>query len=259
MAAKAGYKNIKIYTAGIPAWKKAKQLVVVKNSWLAKNLDIHHVIVDVRPTQQSRPSGIKTSLSFETAQLETMSQQFKQKKVKSSHKNLPNLVDKKAPIILYSEKTDSADVVKAYQTLRSWKYKNVTILDGGFKEWTHKQLPVQNNVRLTKINFVKKLVKGAISPENFKQFHDSNEGLVLDVRTKKEAKAGKLNGSMNVPLDTLEANLASVPKNKEVAIHCVSGTRANIAYNLLKSKGYQKVRFLNNNITIDKDGDYKID
>ncbi len=243
----------------MPAWKKAKKLVVVKNSWLAKNLNNHHVIVDVRPSQQSQTAGIKTAVAFQTSQLLEMNKKFKQEKAKSKNKILPKLVDKSAPIIIYSDQTDTADAKQAYQILRSWRYKNVTVLDGGFSEWTKKQLPVQNNVLLTEINFVKKLVKGAISPQNFKKLYDTNNGIVLDVRSKKEVSSGKLSKSMSVPLDTLEANLNRIPKDKEIAVHCVSGVRANIAYNLLKSKGYQNVSFLNNVITIDKGGNYRIE
>ena len=47
-ATAAGYTNVKGFQAGIPAWKKAKLAVHVGPDWLVKNLDMHHVIIDVR-------------------------------------------------------------------------------------------------------------------------------------------------------------------------------------------------------------------
>ncbi|MBF0278844.1 MAG: hypothetical protein HQM13_13670 [SAR324 cluster bacterium] len=258
MAVKAGFKNVKVYSAGIPDWKKKGQLVQVKNTWLAKNLDEHHVILDVRPGQQNQGPRIKSAVSFESTKIVQMNNQFKKAKTKSSKKILPNLADKKAPIILYGNASFDADVMKAYQTLVSWRYSNVSILDGGISEWSRKKLPMQSDIPVTKINYVRKLVKGAIPSEEFAQFYKLGKGLVLDVRSEKESSAGKLENAMTIPLDDLEANYSKLPRNEEIVIHCGSGVRAQIAYNFLKNKGYQNVRFLNNLIKIDRKGNYQI-
>ena len=64
-------------------------------------------------------------------------------------------------------------------------------------------------------------------------------------------------GAVNIPAEQIESRLAELPKAREIITHCVTGLRAEMAYDTLKGKGY-KVRFLNAVIQIDKDGKYEI-
>ena len=91
-----------------------------------------------------------------------------------------------------------------------------------------------------------------------KNWSTPNNALVLDVRTPKEYAGGHIKTALHVPLDDLEANLAKIPKKREILIHCVAGARAQIAYNLLKGKGFEKARFLNATIEINKQGKFTI-
>ena len=260
MAEKAGYTNTKVYVDGNPAWKKAGKLIVVKNTWIGKNLDHHRVIIDIRPESRSSESHIKTAVALYAGKIVDMGEGFKSKRVKISERILPLLVDKKAPIILYGQHTRDPDTIAAYQSLVSqWRYKNVAILDGGFTQWIAKDLPVESGPAGTKIAYVKKLVKGAVSPANFKKFQASGEAVILDIRTDQELAAGKIPNAIHIPCDTLEANLGKLSKSDKIFIHCSTGIRAEIAYNTLKNKGFTDVSFLNSVIVVDKSGKYKID
>ena len=157
LAEKSGYKNIKVYIAGLPAWKKANKLVVVNNAWLAKNLDPHHVIIDVRPKEKKGKSQIKTAVPVEAGHFQQMGQDFKAKKIKYKKRILPGLADKKAPIILYAEDTHSPDVLTAFKSMvETWRYTNVAVLSGGFKAWHAKGLPTEAAAVGTKITYIKK-------------------------------------------------------------------------------------------------------
>jgi rhodanese-related sulfurtransferase len=48
-----------------------------------------------------------------------------------------------------------------------------------------------------------------------------------------------------------------LPKDKEIIIYCANGIRAEMAYETLNNMGL-KTRFLNETITIDKQGNYKL-
>lgn len=67
---------------------------------------------------------------------------------------------------------------------------------------------------------------------------------LLDVRTKGEVSNvrsvpyGTIDGFVNIPLDDLRNNLDSIPKDKAVYIHCVSGLRSYIACRILSGLGY---------------------
>jgi rhodanese-related sulfurtransferase len=68
---------------------------------------------------------------------------------------------------------------------------------------------------------------------------------------------GMLKGARNIPTQEISGKLSEIPKDKEIVTHCITGVRAEMAYLILKDAGY-KVRFLNADIKIDKDGEYEI-
>jgi phage shock protein E len=62
--------------------------------------------------------------------------------------------------------------------------------------------------------------------------------VIIDVRTPAEYKGGHINGSVNIPLQSLQANLGKIPKNKTIITCCASGMRSGSAKSILKSAGY---------------------
>lgn len=61
---------------------------------------------------------------------------------------------------------------------------------------------------------------------------------LLDVRTVMEVSRGKINGFINIPLDSLRSRLNEIPKGKPVYVHCHSGLRSYIACRILAGNGY---------------------
>jgi rhodanese-related sulfurtransferase len=62
---------------------------------------------------------------------------------------------------------------------------------------------------------------------------------LLDVRRPDELQEnGLIEGSVNIPIDELEARLSEVPTDKPIAIYCQAGGRASRAAELLRAKGY---------------------
>jgi hydroxyacylglutathione hydrolase len=64
---------------------------------------------------------------------------------------------------------------------------------------------------------------------------------VIDLRGVAEYNSGHIAGATNVFVGTLLQNLAKVPKDKPVIIHCQGGDRAAIGYSLLVKEGYTNV------------------
>jgi len=69
----------------------------------------------------------------------------------------------------------------------------------------------------------------------------SNGAVIIDVRTKGEYQGGHIKGSLNIPLNTLTANLSKIKKEKPVITCCASGMRSASAKSILKSKGFAEV------------------
>lgn len=61
---------------------------------------------------------------------------------------------------------------------------------------------------------------------------------LLDTRTPMEVSRGKIDGFMNIPLDSLRENLDKIPQGKPVYVHCHSGLRSYIACRILSGNGY---------------------
>ncbi len=68
-----------------------------------------------------------------------------------------------------------------------------------------------------------------------------NAPLVVDVRTPSEWNAGHIDGSLNLPLNTLAARLAELPSGRELALVCRTGYRSSIATSLLANAGFERV------------------
>lgn len=61
--------------------------------------------------------------------------------------------------------------------------------------------------------------------------------VLMDVRTREEYAAGHVPGSVNLPLDELEA--IQYPKETPLFVYCRSGNRSGQAEKRLKKMGYQ--------------------
>jgi rhodanese-related sulfurtransferase len=255
LAGKAGYTNIKGYQAGLPGWIKSKLPVHTEAGWLEKNLNKQTVILDVRDTAASSRSHIKGAVALPLADLQAMTQRFIKDQTVPE---LPGVSDMRAPIVVYADSHTSKEALLAYKELRDWGYSGVTILNGGFNSWQQAGLETAEGPAATKIVYEKKLAPGAIAPEEFVALEKSREGvLFIDVRTEQETANGALKDARLVPLNKLEGITGELPKDQELIVYCANGIRAEMAYETLNKQGF-KVRYLNEAITIDKQGNYKL-
>ncbi len=62
--------------------------------------------------------------------------------------------------------------------------------------------------------------------------------LVLDVRTEREWRDHRIEGSLNVPLGRLLQRLDEVPRDRQLVVHCATGYRSAIAASLLRRHGF---------------------
>ena len=75
--------------------------------------------------------------------------------------------------------------------------------------------------------------------ETIKEFID-NGAVIIDVRTPGEFQGGHIQGSKNIPLNTIGNQIDSIKKlNKPVIACCASGMRSAQATSILKSNGIE--------------------
>lgn len=67
------------------------------------------------------------------------------------------------------------------------------------------------------------------------------ERVIIDVREPLEFANGHVEGAINIPPSELMAGarkLKTVPKDAEIILYCVSGSRSNVAMNIIRDLGY---------------------
>ena len=66
--------------------------------------------------------------------------------------------------------------------------------------------------------------------------------IIVDVRTPQEYQQGAINGSRNIPLQTLNSKIDELRKlNKPIITCCASGMRSGSACNILKPHGIEVI------------------
>ena len=87
------------------------------------------------------------------------------------------------------------------------------------------------------LKFLKKIFGKSLTTD-FKQL--KNDGAVIvDVRSIAEFKQGHIKGSLNIPVDTLQNNLAGLKSKRAVITCCASGMRSRMAVTILKKNGIE--------------------
>ncbi len=75
------------------------------------------------------------------------------------------------------------------------------------------------------------------------EWKSTSGAVLLDVRTKEEYNDYHIEGSVNIPLDNLNAvNQRIADKNTPIFVHCLSGARSADAARYLKVQGYNSVK-----------------
>lgn len=236
LAAKEGYTNIKVFHEGLPEWQRAGLPVLTSPEFIKQTLG-YVVLIDTRGPQAAKAGHIQGAVAMSLDQIPKEKVQFP--------------LDKKAHIIFYHEDTNLELISPVFKEVSSWGYVNLGILEGGYKRWVDNKWPVQRDLVQTKIFYIPRPKPGEITGDEFMNIVKERplDKLVLDVRSKQEASAGMIQGAVNIPLDELQGRLKELPKEKEIIVHCSTGLRAEMAYNVLRNAGFN-ARFLNDRVAI---------
>lgn len=241
-AEKLGFKNVKVYHAGLPAWKKAGNIVVSNIAGIDEltKLEMPYILLDTRSPDAISKGHIPNAIAVPKEGLESIKAQFPTYKA--------------APIIIYDETGVDNSTKAAYKAIADWGYTQVSILSGGFQGWQTAGKTVATGPAGSKITFVRKLFPGEIELAAFKveMGKPSANTIILDVRMPSEVQEGVLPNTKNIPLDDLEAKLSELPRDKLILVHCGTGARAEMAYNVLKNAGYN-TKYLRAKLEFDKD------
>ena len=83
------------------------------------------------------------------------------------------------------------------------------------------------------------LLQGDLEPWYSEEYPDqTNNAMILDVRTPTEYDTWHIPGAVNIPLDKLRSSLDSLPRDKTILAYCRVGLRSYLAYRMLKQHKY---------------------
>ncbi len=66
-------------------------------------------------------------------------------------------------------------------------------------------------------------------------------GQIVDVRSAEEFVIANKNGSINIPIESLDSRIKELNKKKPIIVCCASGSRSGLAKRSLKAKGFENV------------------
>ncbi|GAB6099375.1 CoA-disulfide reductase [Halanaerocella petrolearia] len=80
------------------------------------------------------------------------------------------------------------------------------------------------------------------------QWHEidalDDDTILLDVREEVEVQLGKIEGAVNIPLNSLRDRLDELDQDKEIVVYCAVGLRGYIGARILMQNGFKEVRNL---------------
>ena len=89
------------------------------------------------------------------------------------------------------------------------------------------------------MNFFKQLFGGRVNAD-LKNIIAAG-ALLVDVRTPGEFAEGHVKGSVNIPLDRVQSQLATFKNRKNIIVFCRSGGRSSQAKSILEQNGFTNV------------------
>ncbi|MEW6331046.1 MAG: rhodanese-like domain-containing protein [Pseudomonadota bacterium] len=261
-AEKLGYTNITVYKNGYPEWKKKGNLGAVSPAFVKKQLDEKApvTLIDSRPKARKYDKGhIPGAISIPDSEFE-----------KSTDK-LP--ADKSASLIFYCEDVSCVLSPKSAAKAVALGYTNVMTMPVGYVGWVKAYGPgamadgaapaaATAAAPATKTPGIEPgKEKGSITVASFEKIlKEAPDSIIIaDVRDPAEFATGSFKNAVNIPVNTLDKKIATLPADKPIIFFCTTGARGGEAYDIVQllRPGLQ-VYFLNAAVKFAKDGSYTI-
>ena len=193
-----------------------------KEAWELFSSSECSVIIDVRSNESFQESRVSVAVNVAYEDIADYA--------------VTNIPDKDCIIITYCYCDDKGGAaLSARNLLEELGYTNAFYMEPE-DEWTY----VGTNISQASSNGSGSSI---VSGEEAKELFTSNDSAVLlDVRSVHEYSAGHIDGSMNIPVDDLEARLSELPdKDSVIIVYCKAGVRSASAAEILIANNYTNV------------------
>lgn len=237
-----GHKNVKVYSAGEPEWRKKNYLevdTIVAKSYQENNSAL---IVDARPNAKFMQETILGSISVPDTSFDKYVGRF------------PINKDEKILVFCGGYECEKSHIIA--RKLYDLSYKNVVVYAGGLPAWKKASLPttasakkVEDKAKVKKAEFSKNGVKigsdeGTVDGEWLKAKIIENKVpdfiTIVNVLPAKDFARGNIKGSINIEAEKLSAKelFEKLPKGKSIIFHCSAGARSLEAWMKLSKENF---------------------
>lgn len=239
LAAKNGYRNLKVNREGEPGWRKAEYPLEVSPEFVK---DGNLVLVDLRSPEAAAQGFLPRAVNIPAAQLKGAEAQFPQYRG--------------AALVFYSD--NPSEVTAALELARDWEYTNATRFPDAIATWKKRGWELGTGAPSTTISYVKKVGPNEVSTADFLKAVEDGSALIVDARAADEYQKGHFRGAVNVPAEEAAKRLAELPKDRPAYVHCTTGSRAEMLFDIAAGAGYKNMKLLKANVSFSGDGAHKV-
>ena len=232
--------------------KVAGNYAAVSEDWVQKQLDnkTDIVLIDSRPKRKKYDKGhITTAISIPDMQFNKMTDQ------------LP--ADKNKLLVFYCGGYKCKLSHKSAKKAIALGYTKVKVFAAGYPAW--KAAYGDTGTKVAKADSATLKTgkeEGSIDTETFKQIVKTNPESIylIDVRDPDEFATGSFKTAINVPVDTLEAKIKTLPTDKPIVFVCGTGARSGESFYMVQDlrPELKNVYYFEGELTFGKDGSFKI-
>ena len=254
-AAKAealGYTNVKVFAEGFPKWmKEPGNYATVDVDWVKKQVDGQKelVLVDSRPKRAKYDKGhIPGAISIPDTYFDKQKDQ------------LPE--DKSKPLVFYCGGFHCKLSHKSAAKAIDMGYTNVKVFAAGYPAW--KKVAATGGTQAAAAPAAIKAggEEGSIDIAQFKDIvtNRPESVMLIDVRDPDEFKKGSFETAVNIPVDTLEGKIKTLPADKPIVFVCGTGARSGESYYMLQDlrPELKDVFYLEAELIFNSDGTYTL-
>jgi len=250
MLKEKGYKNVKVYLAGMPDWSK-KSYVEISDDYAVKLYKENATFVDARPIRKFEDETIPEAVSIPDTKFKFMKNQ--------RQKYLDKLpVDKKDAVVVFC---GGFECVKSHTVsgilVSEYGYENVYNYSAGLPGWKKNGHPttktggtIEKSVKKDETGALKEgKEEGTVDKEYFKTLIDkrSDNIHIVDVRSPEEFKQGHVKGAINIHVNDVykkgcDAVINKLPEDGNIVFMCSAGGRSSEMYYALQDMcGYKQM------------------
>jgi rhodanese-related sulfurtransferase len=262
-AEKLGYTNIVVYTEGYPEWAKQGNIGAVSPAFIKKQIDekAAMVLVDSRPKARQYDKGhIPGAISIPDSEFDKMVDK------------LP--ADKATPLYFYCGGLQCKLSANSAEKAVKLGYTKVMMMPEGYPAWekaygsgatANSAAAPAAATTASPAGKVPEIVqgkeKGSITAASFEKIlkEAPDSVIIADVRDPAEFATGSFKNAVNIPVNTLDKKIGTLPADKPIIFFCMTGARSGEAYDMVKLlRPELKVYFLNAAVKFAKDGSYTL-